>query len=74
MGSNQIQLVDNYDKSNPEEAYELFSEFYNNRKGHLMGKLAVQFSDSYRKAIPNLIIALLNEIKVIDTSTAGAGY
>ena len=39
-----------------------------------MEKLAVQFSDSYRKAIPNLMIAILNGIKVIDTSTGGAGY
>ena len=39
-----------------------------------MNKLAVQFSDSYRKAIPNLMIALINGVKVIDTSTAGAGY
>lgn len=39
-----------------------------------MDKLAVQFSDSYRKAIPNLMIALLNGIKMIDTSTAGTGH
>ncbi len=74
MGCYQISLVDNYGKSEPEEAQKLFDEFYKNRKGLPMDKLAVQFSDSYRKAIPNLMIALLNGINVIDTSTAGAGY
>ena len=57
-----------------QHAFKLFIEFQEKSKGLPLEKLAVQFSDSYRKAIPNLMIAILNGIKVIDTSTGGAGY
>ena len=70
MGCYEVALADTIGTGTPEMTHELIEEV---SKDVPVEKLGIHFHDTYKRALPNMLVALEHGINVFDSSVAGLG-